>query len=113
MTLEILWTVACQALLSMRFPRQKYWSGLPFSSPEDLPHPGIKPRFPALQADSLPTELGGKPLDKCSIYEIKNISRNVTPKMFIAPLIGVEVRGVWESHTPKCQAIKKYILVYP
>ena len=56
---------------------------MPFPSPEDLPHPGIKPRFPALQADSLPTELGGKPLDKCSIYEIKNISRNVTPKMCI------------------------------
>ena len=63
--------------------RQEYWSGSPFSSVGDLPHPGIKPRSPALQADSLPTELGGKPLDECSIYEIKNISRNVTPKMCI------------------------------
>ena len=48
------WTVAHQAPLSMEFSRQEYWSGLPFPSPEDLPNPGIKPRSPALQADSLP-----------------------------------------------------------
>ena len=38
----------------MGFPRQEYWSGLPFSSPGDIPHPGIKPTSPAWQADSLP-----------------------------------------------------------
>ena len=43
-----LWTVACQDAMSMEFPRQEYWSGLPFLSPEDLPDSGIKPRFPAL-----------------------------------------------------------------
>ena len=37
------WTAAHQALLSMRFSRQGYWSGLPFPSPGDFPHPGIKP----------------------------------------------------------------------
>ena len=42
--------------LSMRFSRQEYWSGLPFSSPGDLPDPGIKLRSPTLQADSLPSE---------------------------------------------------------
>ena len=47
------WTVACQAPLSMGFSRQKYWSGLPFPSPGDLPKPGIKPGSLALQADSL------------------------------------------------------------
>ena len=36
---------------------------VPFPSPGDLPNPGIEPRFPALQADSLPTELSGKPMD--------------------------------------------------
>ena len=51
------WTVACQAPLSMGFFRQEYWSGLPFSSPGDLPNPGIEPGAPALQADALPTEL--------------------------------------------------------
>ena len=40
--------------------RQKYWSGEPFPSPGDLLHPGIKPRSPALQADSLPSEPWGK-----------------------------------------------------
>ena len=54
-----LWTVACQASLSMGFPRQEYWSGLPFPSPGDLPDPGIErrsPMSPALQVDPLPTE---------------------------------------------------------
>ena len=45
----------------MEFPRQEYWSGLPFPSPGDLPNPGIKPRSPAMQAGSLPTDLQGKP----------------------------------------------------
>ena len=45
------WTVACQALLSMEFSWQEYWSALSFPSPGDLPDPGIKPRSPALQAD--------------------------------------------------------------
>ena len=53
-------TVVCQAPLAMGFSRQEYCSGLPFPSPGDFPNPGIEPRFPALQADSLPTELGGK-----------------------------------------------------
>ena len=39
--------------LSMGFPRQEYWSGLPFPSPGDLPNPGIEPGSPALWADSL------------------------------------------------------------
>ena len=50
------WIVARQAPLSMGFSRQEYWSGLPFPSPGDLPHPEIKPGFPALQADSLQSE---------------------------------------------------------
>ena len=56
-TLVISWTVARQAPLSMGFSRQEYWSRFPFPSPGDLPDQGIKPRSPALQADSLPTEL--------------------------------------------------------
>ena len=59
-----LWTVACQAL-SMGFLRQEYWSGLPFSPPEDLPNVGIEPVFPvspASQADSLSMEPSGKAL---------------------------------------------------
>ena len=56
------WAVARQAPLSMGFSRQEYWSGLPFPPPGDLPDPGIKPGFPALQTDSLPSELAGKPI---------------------------------------------------
>ena len=50
------WTVARQAPLSIGFSWQEYWSGLPFPSPGDLPHPGIEPKCPpspALKADSL------------------------------------------------------------
>ena len=54
-------TVACQLPLCMGFSRQERWIGLPFPSPEGLSNPGIKPRSPALQADSLPSEPPGKP----------------------------------------------------
>ena len=47
------WTVAHQAPLSMGFSRQEYWSGLPCPPSEDLPNPGIEPRSPTLQVDSL------------------------------------------------------------
>ena len=47
-------TIAHQAPLSMRFPKQEYWSGLPFPSAETLPDPGIEPVLPHWQADSLP-----------------------------------------------------------
>ena len=40
----ISWTAACQAPLSVGSPKEEYWSGLPFPSPQDLPDPGIKSR---------------------------------------------------------------------
>ena len=43
------------------FSKQEYWSGLPFPSPGGLPNPGIEPRSPSLQADSLPSEPPEKP----------------------------------------------------
>ena len=46
----------------MEFSRQEHWSGLPLPSPGDIPNPRIKPGSPALQADSLSSELLGKPL---------------------------------------------------
>ena len=57
------WTVtngACKAPLSVEFSRQEEWSGLPCPPPGDLPNPGIEPRFPTMQADSLPSEPLGK-----------------------------------------------------
>ena len=54
------WTVGHQAPASMGFPRQEYWSGLPFPFPGDRPNQGIEFRSPALQADSLLSEPMGK-----------------------------------------------------
>ena len=62
------WTVACQALLFMEFSRQEYWSGLPFPPSRELFDPGIKPRSPAFQADSLPTEPPEKTLADGSLF---------------------------------------------
>ena len=45
----------------MEFSRHEHWSGLPFPPLGDLPNPGIEPRSPALQADSLPSKISGKP----------------------------------------------------
>ena len=59
-TLSMNWDTTGASLLSMEFSRQEYWSGQLFPSPASLPNPRIKPRSPALQADSLPAELQGK-----------------------------------------------------
>ena len=56
-----------QALLSMEFPRQEYWSGLPFLSPGDLPNPGIEPASPVLQEDSLLLSHQGSPTWRCCL----------------------------------------------
>ena len=50
------WTITYQASPAMGFSRQEYWSGLPFSSPGDLPDPGIESGSPAFQADALTSE---------------------------------------------------------
>ena len=63
----ILWTIACQAPLSMEFSKQEYWSGLPFPSPGYLPNPGIEPGSPELQADYLWFEPPG-PLNILECY---------------------------------------------
>ena len=65
LTLETSWTIAHQAPLSMGFSRQEYWSDLPVPSPGYLPNPGIEPRYPALQAYALLTELCKKPTCLC------------------------------------------------
>ena len=54
------WTAAYQAL-SKRFPRQAYWSGLPFPPPGNLPNPGTEPMSPVLTGRFFSTEPPGKP----------------------------------------------------
>ena len=62
------WTVAHWAPLSMEFSRQKYWSGIPFPSPGDLPDPGIELVSPALAGEFFTTEPPGKPESICMLY---------------------------------------------
>ena len=57
---RIPWAEEPDRLQSMGFSRQEYWSGLPFPSPGYLPKPGIEPRSPTLQADSIPPEPSGQ-----------------------------------------------------
>ena len=75
------WTVACQAPLSMEFPRQENWSGLSFSSLGDLPNQWIEPASSALQVDYLLLSHQGSPL----YLSAKNFpewteSTHITPK---------------------------------
>ena len=67
-SMQTLWTVACQAPLSMEFSRQEYWIGLPFPSLGYLPDPGMDPRSPSLQADSV----SSKPPEKSPISFLWN-----------------------------------------
>ena len=61
----------------MEFSRLGYWSGLPNPSPPDLPGPGIELGSPALQGDSLPTELSGKPLVQWSHLQYSEYDINI------------------------------------
>ena len=68
------WIVAHQAPLSIVFPRQEYWGGLPFPYPEDLPDPGIEPTSTAWQVDTLPLGHQGSPMEyylpmKCELLK--------------------------------------------
>ena len=68
-----LWTVVPEVPLSMGFPRQENWSGLPFLTPGDFPDPGIKPAslvFPAVVGGFFTTEPQGKPSEIYNIYII-------------------------------------------
>ena len=71
-----IWAVAHQASLSLGFPRQEYWSGLPFPPPGDLPDPGMEPVSLVSQADSLSIEPRSKP---SSVYTSMLLSQFVPP----------------------------------
>ena len=67
--------MAHQVPLSMGFPRQEYWNGLPFLPPGDLPDPGIKPEFPALEGGFFTAEPPGKPLLLLLLLLLSRFSR--------------------------------------
>ena len=87
LTLATPWTIIVQqASLSMGFSRQPYWRGLPFPSPGDLPDPGIEPGSPALQADSLPTELWRKPMEIITLINERLVNHQA---IAFPPTLGV------------------------
>ena len=91
------WTITSQAPLPVEFSRQESWYGLPFLSPVDLSDSGIKPRSPALQANSLPSEppgckqeemqslwgSGQVTLSLCLLYLYKNIHILTNPSLLV------------------------------
>ena len=80
---ETPWTVACQAPLSLEFSREEYWSGLPSPTPGDPPNPGMEPRSPTLQVDSLLSELPGKPLkDTIDSQMLDNVTEGRSEETF-------------------------------
>ena len=104
-SLAIPWTIACWTPPSMGFPRQEYWSGLPFPTPEDLPDPGIEPWFqavssvsPALAGRFFTTAPPGKPMKtetyssiisdkpdfcKLKVFQIWSDNQNTFKKGFV------------------------------
>ena len=107
-TLVTPWTVACQTPLSIGFSRQEYYSGLLFPSPGDLSDPGIEPRSPALQADSLPTELQGKSCVKYAAAAAAAKSLQSCPTlhdpMDCSPP-GSSIRGIFQARVLEWGAI--------
>ena len=93
-------TVAFQAPLSMELSRQEYWSGLPFPSPGDLLDSGIESGSPALQADSLPSEVQGKPNPCIQSSKTDNLlcQRSEQWKEY-SVILGRRVRYFWGSVT--------------
>ena len=93
-SLYTLWTIACQAPLSVGFFSQEYWSGLPFPPPGDLPDPGIKcvsPASPALAGGFLTTEPPVK-----SLFHLKFENFMGKENIFLGKKIW-EWRHPWES----------------
>ena len=98
------WAVTHQAPLSMEFPRQEYWSGLPFPSSRDLPHPRIELVSPALAGRFLTTEPPGKPPKSVLLGQNQGVGKATLPplgvlgeNMFHAASCGCKpvVLGLW------------------
>ena len=93
----IAWTVACQTPLSMGFPRQEYWNGLPFPSPGDLPNPRMGSAYPALAGRFFTTEPPGK-ANLISNYRQNNHRQNIS-QQWTTMKKDLEVDDVlWEPH---------------
>ena len=123
-SLRLLWTVACQAPLSMGFSRQEYWRGLPCPPPEDLPNPGIKLASlmsPALAGGFFTSSAGKPKLQVRSCYSLhqnpqwlpsqikKSLelsTRHPTSLVWSPPALSVPLWPYWpagrSSEQPRC-----------
>ena len=89
----------------MGFPGEEYWSGLPFPSPGDLPNLGIEPWSPALHADSLPTELQGKPMySNAAAAKLRQSCPTLCDPIDSSPP-GSAILGILQARTLECIAI--------
>ena len=87
--------IACHGPMSMGFSRQELWSGLPYLPPGDLPNPGIKPRSPALQVDSLPTVSSVQSLNRVRLFATpstaaRQASLSITNSWSLLKLMSIE-----------------------
>ena len=96
------WTIARQSPLSMGFPRQENWSGLPSLLPGNLPNPGIEPRYPALTGKFFTTEPPGEPLRHWYPWTThpQQGGNNIQQGK------GSLFSKYWESWTAKCKSTK-------
>ena len=117
-------------LLSIELFRQEYQSVFPYPTPEDLPKPGIKPRSPALQADSLPSEPPGKPQRPLgcggrgkilralvaglrfeihgrmlSLEDIRELRQDIRPGGTAIPTTGFRVQSTIDGHKVRARSI--------
>ena len=105
------YTLVCQAPLSMGFPRQKFWSGLPFSAAGDLPNPEIESEsltFPELAGDSLSLAPLGKPTLQEKDYKsggaeaILNLTHG---------LLGLALPNHWEAHSSLQSCLQLHLVL--
>ena len=104
------WTVACQAPLSMGFPRQEYWSGLPFPTPGALPDPGIETAslaFPARAGGFFTTAPPGKPHFIYSSMHKYICTYIVKAMFFLVVMYGCES---WTIKKTECRRIDAFEL---
>ena len=111
------WTVAHKAPLSMEFPRQEYWSGLPFPSPGDLPDLGIKPTslLSHWQADSLPLSHQGSPKIHWKIkYKLtcSNFPFSVSTRKALDDSVKPDFLQVHQTKPSSTKSISKFKLVH-
>ena len=102
------WIVACLLPLSMEFPRQEYWSGLPFPPPGDFSDPGVKPASFALAGGFFTTEPPGKFLHKFISHHLDNHWKHLIKKKDLLGILSLryhEIQFTREDWTQQEQSV--------